>query len=510
MEKLLKAFFYDYKYYLFPDDCASLEELKSKERVAVKRLKEDRCMAPDFIYESIVEETLEIEDANRLFEVSVNLYTGEEYDAILSKQIDRVCHGCERYIPDGDPRDTGNLDGHHREISLDGICYEREGENDYWDLATSADVFWYRISERFNELAVCIDKNDQKKFSKIVNEELTHFFPETDVYGTVYEGKYTLCFQTEFGYQPVFILLLDYLASVTTQKENPVAKAGWKVLPYRPEGTFRPKKELKDKSAVAYLKPTQGAPFWCDVVLFHPHAEKLNEKKKHELIQQFYENMCARIGEEKVWMVINGFEFSSQKVGLQTTEEIANVLRKKYGEHFSEHAAREEGGSAFPAPIPYGTNGEAQNALPYRGLIGEGVTRCSALSFLDKEELKEEPFWTSLISFAYLFIPRPLDDASNPFQTLGWYLANGEQIPEPLRDPNETRVGSGAIGFAECGENGFILDCFVASENKFFRMLRTLAPVLQSYRAKVVLVNKDGAVVYECGYTFTPVEEKNI
>ncbi|MDE5547602.1 MAG: hypothetical protein K2J30_01190, partial [Clostridia bacterium] len=305
MEKLLKAFFYDYKYYLFPDDCASLAELKSKDSVTVKRLKEDRCMAPDFIYESIVEETLAIEDPNRLFEVRVNLYAGQEYDEILRKHVDRICPGCERYIPDGDPRDTGNLDGHHREISLDGVCYEREGENDTWDFATCADVFWYRISERLNDLAVCIDKNDQKKLNKIVNEELNHFFPEIDIYGTVYEGKYTLCFATEFGYQTVFVLLLDYLASVAGWKENPVAQAGWKVLPYRPEGTFRPKKELKDKSTVAYLKPTQGAPFCFDVVLFHAHPEKLNEKKERELIQQFYENMCARIGEEKVWMLIN-------------------------------------------------------------------------------------------------------------------------------------------------------------------------------------------------------------
>lgn len=319
----------------------------------------------------------------------------------------------------------------------------------------------------------------------------------------MHEGKYTLCFQSEFGYQPVYVLLLDYLANVANQKENPVAQAGWKALSYRPEGSFRPKKEWKDDVAAAYLKPAENVPFCYDVVLFHPHAEKLDEKKERELISHIYENMCARIGEEKVWMVINGFDFSSEKVGLQPTEEIATALRQKYEEHFGESAAREEGGSVFPAPLSYGTGGERRtNALPFRDLIGEGVTRCGALSFLDREELDEEPFWLSLASFAYLYVPRRPDDTDNPFQTLGWYLANGEQVPEPLRDPEDTRVGSGAIGFAECGEHGFILDCFVASENKFFRTLRTIAPVLQAYRAKVVLVNQDGVAVYDCGYRF--------
>ena len=89
MERGLRAFFYDYRYYLFPDGM-TLEELKAAGKVRVKHLREERCMAPDFIYESIVEETLKIEVPERVFEVEVNLYTGAEYDAILKKHVDRV------------------------------------------------------------------------------------------------------------------------------------------------------------------------------------------------------------------------------------------------------------------------------------------------------------------------------------------------------------------------------------------------------------------------------------
>ena len=141
MEKNVRAFFYEYKYYLFPESCNTLEALKGLGNVTATRLKEVRCMAPDFIYESMEEEELEITQPEHLFEVFVNLYTGEEYDGILSKQVDRVCPGCERFIPDGDPRDTGNLEGHHREISLGGVCYEREDKDEAWDFSTCAEVF---------------------------------------------------------------------------------------------------------------------------------------------------------------------------------------------------------------------------------------------------------------------------------------------------------------------------------------------------------------------------------
>ena len=99
MERGLRAFFYDYHYYLFPDGM-TLEELKAAGKVRVKHLREERCMAPDFIYESIAEETLKIEVPERVFEAEVNLYTGAEYDAILKKHVDRVCPGCERYEDD--------------------------------------------------------------------------------------------------------------------------------------------------------------------------------------------------------------------------------------------------------------------------------------------------------------------------------------------------------------------------------------------------------------------------
>ena len=72
MEKGLKAFFYDYKYYLLPETVADASELNMFV-FKVKRLKEEGCMAPDFVYESIVTETLVIRDRRKVFPVTVNL-----------------------------------------------------------------------------------------------------------------------------------------------------------------------------------------------------------------------------------------------------------------------------------------------------------------------------------------------------------------------------------------------------------------------------------------------------
>lgn len=79
MEKAIDAVFYNFKYYILPDgvDPTAIED---GAQIMAKRLKEELCMAPDFIYDSIAEETLTVENAKLLFPVKVNLYSHEEYD----------------------------------------------------------------------------------------------------------------------------------------------------------------------------------------------------------------------------------------------------------------------------------------------------------------------------------------------------------------------------------------------------------------------------------------------
>ena len=90
MEKGLRAFFYEYKYYLFPESCADTEDLKKLGKAEFRRLREENCMAPDFVEESIVSESLEIGNPEKVFPVTVNIYTQAEYDALLKKQVEKL------------------------------------------------------------------------------------------------------------------------------------------------------------------------------------------------------------------------------------------------------------------------------------------------------------------------------------------------------------------------------------------------------------------------------------
>ena len=184
-------------------------------------------MAHDFIYESIVEETLKIEVPERVFEVEVNLYTGAEYDAILKKHVDRVCPGCERYEDDG----TDNLDGHHEEMSLDGVCYLRNGEDEPWSFGYCTFVFWLRVADKLNELAACIDAGDQEKLNSLINEELEHFYLPLKFYGTVRGGRYCLYLRGDWRTRPLHIRRSATLPSAARLRRLPSSRraGGWNI-----------------------------------------------------------------------------------------------------------------------------------------------------------------------------------------------------------------------------------------------------------------------------------------
>ncbi len=497
MERQTRAFFYDYKYYLFPDDCAAIEELKEKETVAVKRLKEERCMAPDFIYESIAEETLKIEAPNRLFEVFVNLYSAEEYDAILSRHIDRVCPGCERYIPDGDPRDPapGGLEGHHREMSLSGICYERESEEDAWDFADCVNFFWYRMAERTEELAKCIRAGKHKKLNEIVNDELTKFFLPVTVFGAENGGRYSLTFAADYDHVPLIRLLFMYFADCASQEKSEMKQAGWTVFPCREKGIFRytGKTNIKDVSARLVAC---GNPECLDLEVYG--AKPLDEKKSQALLQDVYDYLCEQAGERAVQAVIAECRIVPDAADMQPVCDLPLVLEEKY--HTRSGKEREYPASYYYAVSP---NGAIKN-LPYRDKIAGGVTKCPEMSFLHSEGL-EDAWWLSLAEYFYLYIPHAQEGM---LEAVTYYLSHSDRVPEPLRDPEDCRLTGGIVGVAACGEHAFIVDGMSASEKRLFRLLRTIAPVLQSCGAKAVYVKEGGVSVYECGYEFTPLESE--
>lgn len=498
MEERVKAFFVDYKYYLFPEDCFTLDDVTNKGIFTAKRLKEENCMAPDFIYESVAEEEVVIESASRVFEVEVTLRSAEEYDGILSRHVNRVCPGCSNYTDDGDE----SLNGHHREMSLDGTCYLRQGKDDFWSFSQCVGYFWYRISNELNRLAACIDKGDQKKLNKILNTELCRFCPPFRFYGTVSEGKYTLCISTDMamGMQSAVVLF----AQIGGHEKSEMSQMGWQVIPGFPKEIYTYKGKLDGSTRLAAVEPAEQ-PNRLYIKIYHAKGDKLSAKKQEAIVQNVRDYLCAALGENVVAAILSGFVFTADKAAKGPLSDVVGAFERK-----SETVREDMGVVPYPMPVFYSVNrenGGTTRMFPYKDQILEGSTVAPELSFLFPEECEtEKPIWLRLYSYAYLYIPLHADGQENAFETLGWYLANSDLVPQPLRDPENNLYSAAQCGVA-FGEEGFFFEQIVYDEKRFFRHLRILAPVLRSYRAKVVMVNEDGVMAYDCGYTFDPVDE---
>jgi hypothetical protein len=501
MEKSVGAFFYNYKYYLLPRDMTVREIKDNTAVIYVKRLKEEKCMAPDFVYESIADEELFIDNTDRLFAVNVNLYSCDEYDEILRKQVELRCKNCVSYIEDDNP----SLEGHHREIALDGSCFLRLQKGETWTFALCVDCFWELLAEKLGEIAACIDEGDMAKMNGIIGKEMDRFMPPVEFYGDKAGGRYNLYMQGGKAASPFMNVVYGYIADAALQENSPIAKAGWRVYDFTPAGvaTYHGKTEIKDTDKLFYTVPSSVG-FRFGVFMEHYKAEELSEEETDAILSDIDRYLSAELGDDVVGSVVDGYEIVWDDENTITMSEVKDKIRQMYA------ALKQEcnGNVPHPMPIFYGADKEPTGDwwLPYRNYIREGSTTCPNATFVDRAELEKKPWWLNYFTFAYLYVPRPTDGMENAAETLMWYLQHAALVPEPLRDPKDTVLYGERIGFADCREHGFILDILVMDEKRFLRALRTLAPVLSSYDAKVVLVNKDGVNTYACGYDFTPVD----
>ena len=504
MEKGLRALFYEYKYYLLPTEL-TLDEVKKSGSLTLTRMKEELCMAPDFIYESMQEETVVIDVPEHAFEVTVNLYTHEEYDELLGKLVDRICHDCTRYEDTGTP----DLNGHHREMALCGSCYERRLKGDPWSNERIIEWFWYKVSLLLDDLSVCIDKNNQKKLNKLLEELTKKVSYPIRYYGAVHNGKYCLCMSSERAYSPDYANILSYLAAVANLEKGEMHEAGWEIYPYFPKDVFvyEGKKSYKDDAPTLYLVPLE-TPNRYAVYIYHVHPEKLSEKKKDALIDETYDRIRAMIGEDQELALVAGYTFGTEREKAHSIVEVCEELSRIYAESNSDEGELEgtEKIRAFPRMYQYGMNEPMpkEEALPYKEYVLSGLTSGCEFSFLERKEAAEAHWWHEFCTYAYLVFPVE-GDATELMNVVGWYITNADKVPEPLRNPDDHGLTAMTIGFGETEESVFI-DNLVFDEQLFFRTLRFMAPVLRTYRAKIVTVNGDGIMSYLCDYEFTPEE----
>lgn len=497
MQKNVAAVFYDFKYYILTDENTDLSTVKDGDVLSAKRLKEERCMAPDFIYESICDEDLTVSDRQLLFPVTVNLYSGEEYDKMLWAQVNKVCPGCRRYTDDGVPE----LNGHHREISLEGICYEREEEDEAPTLADRVYWFCLDLAEHLNELADCIEKGADKKFDKICRKCAAYLpvWPRK-FSGGKKDGQYCLYMQSGLGSE-IYYATLAYISLAARDENYPLANSGWTFYPYVPEGVEGYKGKIKDGDPMGFVSDTQGSDRWLNIRLFHKNT---SDKKRNSYISDFYDYLSYKIGENAVIRTVDGYDLTDRRDGILTAAEIAGKISEKDGKF--------EDSNSFPESFPVSwENSEA--ALPYKR-TAEGITACYSLSSIgaDKAHAQEVDFrWG--IAYAYVFIPASEGTFSSVMHVINTYFSGEKRVPEPVLLKDDYQISFMPCGCFVCSEEGAIsgvaLDFFVTHEKSFYRFVKILAPVLSDYGAKLVVVNGDGTQEYNLGYRITPVDGDN-
>lgn len=489
MEKNLKAVFYDFKYYILPEE-TDIGAIEDGSVIRAKRLKEVECMAPDFVYESIEEETLEITDKNLLFPVRVNLYTKKEYNALLLKQINRVCPGCLRYTDDGDDE---HLDGHHREISLGGTCYEREDDEKQAPYATRVMWFCYELCEHLDELAECIEHNKAAKLNKICKSCCGYVLAPLKFYGTKRDGKYFLYMECSFC-SDLYLTMLSYTAFVTRYEENPVKKAGWTIIPFIPAGADGYTGKIKGTTPVGRL--VQSEIPWKYYLRIRI-GKFMTDKQRNKLIDDVYGYLAFKIGEDTIHRVIEGIDTENTGEVENTADEICEKL----------NAADEKLPDLFPPSLPYGWENE-EKATPYKKSIS-GVSTCFNFANICAEpELAEDIGFSGEFVYAYLFVPASGENEDAVYDTVKYYLENEQSVPEPILLKDEFANSFVITGYANCTaeeSRGWAFDMFVADEKMFYRYMKILAPVLSHFGAKIVVFGSTGMNVYECGSEIVPL-----
>lgn len=500
----MKAFFYEYKYYLLPQECASAEDVKRLKATEVKRLKEENCMAPDFVYESVQTEFLKIEEPDRVFPATVNLYTKEEYDARLKKQVEKRCPGCVRY-----GGDSNDLEGHHREIALDGVCYSRAVERELPSFGICARWFWEDISEKLDLLAEKIGQGDQRGLNGILNGYLERFFLPLEFYGGVKEkGEYFLCVSANV-YQQLHGVraIVKMLAETANRAESPMAAAGWRVYPYFPKEIYRPSLRpdyFKRPPRIFYSEEAEtGA---AEIVVYERGAEEWSAKKVQSRKKAIYAYLCRYVGED---VLLGG------SASLSVSEKLPEGKKEISAEELSEIMERRtreiyDGEIPFPAPLYLRADETEIDTLPLKEKVQTWATVCPEMS---PERLIEEPQPNNTlyeefgIVYAYIYLPtdREEDYGAAKKEVLDWYLSHADEYPQPITLPEEWRIFVKNVGVV-FASSGLSEDCMVFDEKEFFRVLRNLAPVLEGLRAKIVTVKRDGVIVYEPGYRIRPVD----
>ena len=119
----MKVLEIDYNYYYYPNGITTIVDFINYTNthfhsfLKLTHLNEENCNFPYLISEDIKEVYINVANINQIREVEAIILSQKEYDERLQQVIQQKCLDCIHY-------EEGTLEGHHKNLSLNGDCWQ--------------------------------------------------------------------------------------------------------------------------------------------------------------------------------------------------------------------------------------------------------------------------------------------------------------------------------------------------------------------------------------------------
>ncbi len=529
----MKAFYYEDYYYLIPEPFADLEDFRAQvdpeQPVSLIWLQEEHCMAPYFVSEQTCRAERRIQRPENMFPAEVWILTQKEYDKRLRAVVEKNCPGCLRF-----GGNASDLTGHHAEISLDGICCEREWdvdadekialEKEPFEFRYAVDFFWGNFRDAQQMLIALIEQGCIRDAIEEIRR-LLDFLPISVVALSKYafwDGnrttkKYVLMVSA-CGISHVS-LFIDYL--ITGIPED-IAQT-WDAFSYflKPFYRYTPTFGVPDVSKAPPELRLCSLPdgSLTRILRVSVHMEEV-KKQRPDIIQgdeipsavelENYLYLCQEIGEDKLlgstdfieytdiaWADpaeerMTSAEYYAQVMELLQEPEYEIIYPNFFVKGFiaSEPSTVREGLSvahsrciALTNDLVFGTC----ELLPF--VWDQGVLLGTLALQMDAEDL------------GYIMEPMREEEHDDPRKNVLDYVISC--ILEKLSDQRNIKM----LGMS-CGEHTLYYDFVIMEKCLTRKTIRALTPVLKPYGTIYTEHCPDGAKVYEVDYIMREITEK--
>jgi hypothetical protein len=475
-----QAVFYRGNYFLLPEHTDFYEFCahNTEKDVTLTQLTEHKCMAPYFIYESEKVVTVRFEK-DECFAVTVYRMDKAEYDARLWDAVQVHCPGCARYTDDGGP---GDLEGHHEEISLDSVCFEREEKDERPEFTVFMRYFWQRFFQARATIKKRIDAGQTDKLFDFFDDLFTYFMPPVRLFFQKKDGVYHL---------------------YATAANN---RLHWAIL--RMLGSLMPE-SLKRDFAFHPALTKDGMHYAAQSDLMLPadltfsvephrggyavtaHASRYREENESAEIFLIYLYLCERLGENELLFLCERLLLSSSAdASVKTPNELVALFEKTLAD---ESGFLSDRGGAGPFNMF-----ETDWTLPYKdapAVVSTRLFEVSAAMYTDYEHvLALRARYHIDIGYLSFSVDQNSVGQDGRFAAVTYFF-------EALR---ENGIAQAVANVAS--ENRTCVDYVVFDRKLFKKALRDNAPLLQYFDTKWVECTPDGFRVWQLGYTPEPVE----